>query len=339
MDIFSTAVLAHVIANLKLKPNTFFLDKYFGQEQRSQTEDIYFDTEQGRRRMSPFVSPLVQGKIVASDGYKTSSFRPAYVKDKRAFDPNKPMRRAIGEQIGGALTPQDRLMVNLRTELENQINLLVRRQEWMATQALLTATITVTGEGYPTKVVDFGRDAALTVPLSSPNCWSDSGINPLNDLQDWSLLVLQKSGTSPVDVVMTTDVWKVFRENSFVKARWNTLNEFRAPLDMGAVSQTGGTLKGNIDGFNIYVYADWYIDDNGTEQPMLPTGTVLLLSPQVDGVRAYGAIRDEEAGYQPVPYYAKSWVEKDPSVRYLLMQSAPLVVPYRPDASLAATVL
>jgi hypothetical protein len=39
-----------------------------------------------------------------------------------------------------------------------------------------------------------------------------------------------------------------------------------------------------------------------------------------------------------VPYWSKSWVTQDPSIRWLLMQSAPLLVPYRIDASLSATV-
>ena len=55
-------------------------------------------------------------------------------------------------------------------------------------------------------------------------------------------------------------------------------------------------------------------------------------------MRAYGAIRDEDAGFQALPYFAKSWAEQDPSVRYLLMQSAPLTVPYRINASCGITV-
>ena len=96
---------------------------------------------------------------------------------------------------------------------------------------------------------------------------------------------------------------------------------------------------GEIDGFNIFVYAGWYLDDGGIERPILPSGKILLVSRSLDGVRCFGAIMDEEAGFQALPYYPKSWSVPDPSVRYLLMQSAPLVVPSRVNASLAATVL
>ena len=39
------------------------------------------------------------------------------------------------------------------------------------------------------------------------------------------------------------------------------------------------------------------------------------------------------------PDYVKSWIEPDPSVRFIMLQSAPLLVPYRPNASLKAKVL
>jgi hypothetical protein len=71
---------------------------------------------------------------------------------------------------------------------------------------------------------------------------------------------------------------------------------------------------------------------------ILPANTVLVGSSGIDGVRHFGAIRDLDAGIQARQYFVKSWVEPDPSRRFLLMQSAPLLVPYRPNAVLSATV-
>ncbi len=47
-------------------------------------------------------------------------------------------------------------MLNLQFELTDQIDMVNRRLEWMAS-ALVSATVTVAGEGYETKVVNFGR--------------------------------------------------------------------------------------------------------------------------------------------------------------------------------------
>jgi hypothetical protein len=74
-------------------------------------------------------------------------------------------------------------------------------------------------------------------------------------------------------------------------------------------------------------------------QKLLPDYTVLIGSPhQLEGTRCYGVIQDEKAGYRAQRYFSKSWLEEDPAVRWLLLQSAPLIVPYRPNASFCATV-
>lgn len=336
-DLFSTNTLTGVVGSLFSVPQ-FLLDRYFPNVQRSPTEEINFDVLNKTRRLAPFVSPVVAGKVVQSLGFTTKTFKPAYIKDKRVFDVNRPLKRSAGEQIGGTLSPADRQRNLLAVDLVDQIDMINRRLEVMAAEALRTGAVTVTGELYPTQNVSFGRAAGLTVTLTGAARWAQAGVKPLDLLQDWAQLVLQTSGAMPTDVVMTVDTWKVFRIDADVKLR---LDQFRgvSTMTMNAQIAEGGVFMGVVDGFNVYVYAGWYVDDNGTEQPIMPAGTVLLCGQQVDGVRAFGAIRDEEAGWQAMPYFPKSWVEQDPSVRYLMMQSAPLVVPYRVNASLSATVL
>ena len=68
------------------------------------------------------------------------------------------------------------------------------------------------------------------------------------------------------------------------------------------------------------------------------TGMVETLFTDLSFGEHHGAIKDEAAGLQPLEFFSKSWTVEDPSARILLMQSAPLVVPYRVDASFCATV-
>lgn len=339
MDLFSTDVLTAVVQDLK-RPPSFLLDNFFPAVQNESSEEIHFDVDNSKRRMAPFVSPLVEGKIVAGRGFTTNTFRPAYVKDKRVWDGSRALKRMMGERIGGSLTPEARMQAILALELEDQIRMLNRRFEWMAANALYSGSVTVSGEKYPSVVVDFGRDGALTVTLSGGNRWDQSGVNPLDNLQTWANLILQKTGVRPTKVVMTLDAWAAFRNNTFVKERISTQRRLgeMPTLSQGTLEDEGGTWMGQIDGFDIYAYSAWYVDDNGVEQPILPAATVLMVGP-LNGVRAFGAIKDETAGYQPLEYFPKSWVENDPPLRFLMMQSAPLMVPYRVNASLRATVL
>ncbi|MFZ5335199.1 major capsid protein, partial [Enterobacter asburiae] len=48
---------------------------------------------------------------------------------------------------------------------------------------------------------------------------------------------------------------------------------------------------------------------------------------------------DPAFNYGPLAYAPKSWVKEDPAQRLILMQSSPLVIPSRVNASLCATVV
>lgn len=336
-DLFSTNSLINTVDSL-LAPPQFLLSRFFPKVQAEQSEEIHFDTIHKTRRLAPFVSPVVAGKVVQNEGFTTSTFKPAYIKDKRIFDAKRPFKRVAGEQIGGRLSPLQRFTRVLAEELQDQKELVDRRLETMAAEALLTGAVTVTGELYPTQHVDFGRDPALTISLPTLQNWTQPAVSPLDDLQDWAQLILQKTGAIASDVAMPVDVWKVFRDHPQITPRFDSFRGVSTMTQNAQVAEDA-VFMGQIDSYNIFVYAGWYLDDNNVEQPILPPGKILLISSAIGGVRAFGAIMDEEAGFQALAYYPKSWTEPDPSVRYLLMQSAPLVVPTRVNASLVATVL
>lgn len=346
-DLFSTDVLTETVQSLIAAPQ-FFLSRFFPKTQLSEAEEIHFDIFDiidiidiidKSRRLAPFVSPLVAGKIVRSNGFKTSTFKPAYVKDKRLFDSKRPFKRAVGEQIGERqLTAFQRLTRALALDLIDQKGMLDCRMGVMAAEALLTGEVTVSGEDYPSTVVDYQRDPALTFALPTLQKWDQPGISPLDHLQDWAQSILQKTGAAARDVVMPVDVWQAFREHPQIEPRLNRLRG-TSTLKQNAQVAEDAVFMGEIDGFNIFVYAGWYVDDNDAEQPILPADRIVLSGAGIDGVRAFGAIKDEEAGFQALEYYPKSWTDEDPSFRYLLMQSAPLVVPTRVNASMSVTVL
>ena len=134
-NIFDTSVLVQVVPNLKTSQN-WLLDRFFPNVVTDETEEVAIDVDVGLRRMAPFVSPLVEGKLVESRKYQTNTFKPAYIKDKRAPDLRKPIRRQIGERIGGEYTAAEREMLNLQFEMTDQIDMINRRLEWMAASAL-----------------------------------------------------------------------------------------------------------------------------------------------------------------------------------------------------------
>jgi len=152
--IYDTNVLIQVVPNLK-RVQSFLLDRLFPNIAMSDTEYVSLDVDVGKRRMAPFVSPLVEGKLVEQRHKQTNTFKPIYIKDKRAPDLRKSVRRMIGERIGGELACAEREMANLELEMTDQIDMLIRRLEWMTSSALGTGTVTIEGDGFPTVVVDW----------------------------------------------------------------------------------------------------------------------------------------------------------------------------------------
>lgn len=342
MDIFSTQVLARTVENLD-RPSSFLLDTFFPYTQTSDTEEIWFDVDQSKPRLTPFVHPTKAGIVVAGQGYATKSFKPAYAKDKRVFNPSAPLKRLIGEQIGGSMTPQQRREAAVGQQLKDQLDMLTRREEVMASEVMRTAKVTVKGEGYPETVVDFQRHADLTATLDGALEWGDANVKPLRDLETFASTIQAKSGAAAKTVVMDPLAWLLFSADAQVEKLLDRRAVLgKEDLNVGPQVRGQGNEKARFVGvlgdFEIWVYQDIYVDDNGAEQKMMPDYSVVVGARGVngsgglEGTRAYGCIQDEEAGYKAQRYFVKSWLEKDPPVRLLLLQSAPLVFPYRPNA-------
>lgn len=344
--IFDTNTLIGVVPNLKTA-KTFLLDEFFGNIVQSDSEFVSIDIDVGKRRLSPFVSPLVEGKLVEQRRIQTNIFKPPYIKDKRAPDLRKPVRRMLGERIGGGPTdPIIRAMQNLEFEMADQIDMIHRTLEWQAAQALVNGTITFAGDGFPTTTIDFGRNASLTITLTGTALW-DSGnaaATPAFDIDIWSNTLLKASGAVATDIIFTPTPWNYFTSDpKVVQAIISDTSRFAYPnknqVQMASEPMQGAILKGVWGGYRLWVYNDWYVQDsNNTEVRMVADGIILMVSRQIMGTRAFASILDPELNYAGMPYAPKTWTTQDPAQRLIMMQSSPLVIPYRINACLAATV-
>ena len=345
-NIFDTSTLVGIVPNLMTSQN-WMLDRFFPNIVTSDTEFVSIDVDVGQRRMSPFVSPLVAGKLVEQRRMQTNTFKPAYIKDKRVPDLRKPIRRQIGERIGGEYTAAQREQLNMMFEMADQVDMVNRRLEWMANQAMQFGSVTVEGEGYESTVVDFGRDSALTVALAGNDLWSYTTTTakkytkPTAHINAWVKTVLQKSGGVARDLVFESSAWDAFVLDESLEGAiiFPALGQNGNVINPGTQIERGAIYKGCWGQLDLWVDNDWFIDENGVEQPMLAAGTVLLSGPDLMGTRAFGAIMDPAFNYGPMAYAPKTWLQDDPAQRFLMMQSAPIVIPSRVNACLAAVVL
>lgn len=337
----STSALLGVIDGLD-RPTQFLLDVYFPNEQRFDTEEVFFDKLDRARRLAPFVSPMVAGKPMRSRGYATTSFAPPYVKPKHIVDPSKAMKRKAGERLGGELSPEQRFEMAVVQNLQDEDDQIARVEEWMASEILLTGSVTCAGEDYPTQVVDFGRDAALTIALTSTARWGETGVSPLASLRSWATTVASKSGANPRLVTLDPLAAELFQEDAEVREILDNRRQDGgvlqlAPLVAGAQGEEAVRI-GVIGQFEIWSYQQLYTDAAGAEQKMMPDYSFILGAPTLaEGVRTYGAIKDTKA-LRALPRFPKYWEENDPSVGFTMTQSAPLPVLGRANATMGGTV-
>lgn len=344
IQLYDTHTLQGVIRNIK-PANQFWLSLAFPRAQTFDTEFIDFDVLSRGRRMAPFVSPSVQGKVIRHEGYTTKRFAPAYSKMKSVVDPRRTMKRLAGEAYTGALSPEARRNAIVADILATHAEMHTRRMEWMAASSVINSTVTVSGENYPTQVVDFGRAANQTLALTGGNQWGQAGIKPLDNLEAWCERVAESSGFLPTDVVMGLDAWKVFRADADVlKALDTNFRGSSASLNLFEPSPLTPAqpwaLRGTIGNLRIWTYNDLVEDDAGNTTSLLDQKTVVLVNGAgLEGVRAFGAVLDPVNGYQATEMFAKNWIENDPAAEFLMTQHAPLTVVARPNASMTVKVL
>ncbi|MDV7393624.1 major capsid protein, partial [Arthrospira platensis SPKY1] len=159
MDLYSTYELLGVLE--KIEPvNMFWTNRCFPEVHNSEKEEIYFDKISHERKLAPFVSPVVQGQVMAESGFSTDVFKPAYIKPKGVIDPSKLMTRRAGEGFGGTLTMKQREDAMIVEMLRQHREAIERRIEWMSAKAIIDGQVTISGENYETQVVDFGRSSS-----------------------------------------------------------------------------------------------------------------------------------------------------------------------------------
>lgn len=340
-DIYSTATLLDVV-RVQPPESAYWLDNFFGRTINFTTEEILFDKVTSQRRLAPFVSPVVQGRVMRKQGYQTQAFTPAYTKPKHVVDPNRQFSRLAGEGIGGTLTPAQRWNAAVAENLREERDAIQRLWNWMAAMAVIHAEITVAGEDYPTQVVSFGRDPGLTNILAGTAQWDDVDADPLADIKDMRTLAFVKGGSPITRLTFGLDAFDLFFDDPKVQALLKT--------ELGAIPRTSDSTlsalgspgepfeyRGVLQGANgqgrleIYTYNEQYEDEAGATQSIMSSTDVIGTGGAIQGTRCYGAIRDKRAGLAAMSLFPKMWDQEDPSVTYTMTQSAPLMVPGNPN--------
>lgn len=340
MELYSTTTLIGV-QNRQKPDNFFWLDTFFGEVMTFETEEIAFEKVNPSKKMAPFVSPRVQGRVMKREGSTSKTLRPAYVKPKHVVNPFDARPRRVGEAINGSASLDQRYNAIVAENLAEEQNMIRRRLDWMCASAARDGKVIISGEDYPEVEVDFERDPSLDVTLIGLARWGESAADPLGDLKLARRNVSAAGGGKITTLVMGTGAFDNMYDDPKVQAMLKVngnrgeTSQIASMGDEDAMVEYMGFLQGgNGQGrLDIWTYTGSYDGYDGNPVELLGVDEVVGIGPKFRGVRCFGAIMDKKAQLRALEMFPKMWDEEDPSQTLTMTQSAPLMVPGETNAS------
>jgi len=276
-----------------------------------------------RYRSAP-TFPNREGRIVGQMGIgkKTATF--IYVREKKVFEPTTLYwLRAPGELAKNKAEEHVRRETK---DLNDRLERLVESYTWEA----LKGTITVVyddGETAPV-TVDMGIDATHK-PVASP-LWGQASDTPIQDIAAWKRLMAKDAGVVPSVVYLSSVTMGKIYELAEVQALLSdkTKDEY---LHTGSITGLWGMKWITFDG--------GYVNSSDTFVPYLADDYILMLAtPNNPFTILEGLSADDDAPRNHTGKFAKSWKEKDPSARQVLIEYNFIPVIMRPDQIIYAQI-
>ena len=314
---------------------TFFQKTFFPTDNTHVTEKVEFDVRKGKRIMAPFVSPRIGGKVITRQGFKTNQFSTPKLAPERALTVDDISQRMIGENIYSQRTPEERedeLLAKDMTDLEESI---ARRKEWMCCQVLYEGKLDVVDEEEGIDIqVDFGF--TNIVVLAADEQWSLATVDPLKILRARRKKTIKDTGKAPDIAIFSSDVIEDFISNPMIVKAMDVLNMKNVVIEPRIVDPAL-TFYGRIAelDLDIYTYDEWFLNDEGEDEAMVPPGTVLLAHSDGEGAIEYGLVtqmEDKKFRSYEGKLVPKVWADEKDEVKKIRLTSRPLPRPYDVDS-------
>jgi hypothetical protein len=275
--------------------HTFLRDTFFGGREYPPTNLVEFDFKRGRRKMAPFVAPLVGGKVMEREGYETRFYRAPRIAPVRPLRIPDLEARLPGETIYQGRTAADRAAELMAEDAIFCDEAISRREEWMCREVLINGSITVTAERGYQNVINYLESSAGPTDnhFVPPFTWDNASSDPLADLQNARLQCIQASGVNPNVALFGVEAAEVFTRNQAVRDLLEA-RRFEMGLLESVIQDEAVVRFGTVPGMQLYSYAEWFEDDAGQLFPMLPPEFVILLSTNTQNKVVYGAFTQLE---------------------------------------------
>jgi hypothetical protein len=327
--------------NLMKPVPSFIRSLLFGQEVTFPTKAVAMDLIINGEKLAPFVKRGHAAQVIGKLGVETKSFEPPMIKMKKDFSADDLyFTRPAGFPVfvNGAADVNSARENKIAREQQDMLDRRDRTIEYMCAKAL-SGSFTVTNDDGSIFTIDYQMPAANIKTLEGGRKWdAQATALPLDDIQDWSLVIKDAAGKVATICIMNTNTWLKFRAAATVQKYLDKLK-----INLGSIQtdqviiQAGARRVADIEGVTYYTYDGLYTDENG-QQRFIPDGKVHLVAPNNNFKILFGAIEDLKAGTVEGKIFSKMWMEEDPSAIWVMVESHPLPAVCEPGSIVTATV-
>lgn len=326
------------------KAPSFLRRKFFKNTDVFDTVAVDVETVKNGKRMAPFVSPVLGGVIMDDQARLLKTYTPPHVKPQKVLTAADLGTTAPGTTIYSNEQSQgDILATKAAKKMDECDDAIGMREEWMCSKALVTGVVPVKGKGVD-DVIDFQRAAENTVVLTGEDLWSaPSTSNPTVDISAICTVIRKNGGKRVTDLVFGMDAWASFASHPETDGKYDNRRIKTGEIDPKVidadVTYLGTYSDAGID-VDMWAYEADYTDDAGVDQPFIPANGIVFASGSTRNGMLYGLIQDLEAngeGESTVNFvgerFPDSWVQKNPTRRFIQITSAPLAALTEPDTT------
>lgn len=279
----------------------FFKDRYYPDGRVYYSEEALIETKEGGRKAAPFVSPVVNGIVMESEGYRTDRVNAPYIIPKKVIMAKDLEKKAFGEDPNSGRSPDEReneLEAEYMDELRKSI---YRRHEAMCTELTMTGKVIMKhysnaedaarDRNYETMCLKFYDDKFENEYVIDGDFTTMSAKEKLATLYD-IVGILRRRGIKATDLVMTADVSRMLMTDEkfldyYDKQKVNTGKIDQKELPEGVVCNGDINILGVT--LTMFTYDEEYQETTGEIKEFLPKGTIAFLHPGM-GVTSYAQV-------------------------------------------------
>lgn len=348
-DVLHYLTLTNAIDERK-SPNSFLKNMFFSRNEPVATRLIELSYMRRGRQIAPFVERNGAAIMVTGRQEEFVYVQPPHIRIKRPMTPSDVLtkrRPGTGIIFPRATDIATQMRNYIANEQEMMLDDCTNSEEWLCAMAL-TGVISYVAQDESAFTITMPRAAANTVVLTGADLWTaPTTSSPRENLAQAAQIGNDATGLNFTDAIMGSAAADAFLSHP----------ELLTLLTGGASRMTTGTIdltaqfleSGALfmgqytNGMRLWRYGR-QVNVNGVATSLIRPEYVEFIArtPAAEFVTYYGAIEDFKAmgsSMMQAQRFSKSWEEDDPSARMILVETNPLPVMRRPDASMSMKVV